>query len=73
MKVRLEHLYTGKRGFMKITKELLSRKDIATLCSVCTQTVIRWEADGKLTPIHVGERFVRYSRADVEKFLQGGK
>jgi excisionase family DNA binding protein len=71
MKPRLEHILTGARNFMTITKELLTRKDIAELCQVSALTVIRWEQSGKLPAIRLGAGSVRYKRADVEAFLAG--
>jgi excisionase family DNA binding protein len=71
MKIRLEHIYTGRRNFMTITKELLTRKDVAQLCQVSPQSVIRWELDGKLPAIRLGAGSVRYERAAVEQFLKG--
>lgn len=58
---------------MTITKELLTRKDIAELCQVSPLTVIRWEHDGKLPAIRLGAGSVRYKRADVQAFLQACK
>ena len=56
---------------MTITKELLTRKDIAEIFQVSPLTVIRWEQSGKLPAIRLGAGSVRYRRADVENFLQG--
>ena len=58
---------------MTITKELLTRKDIAELCQVSPLTVIRWEQCGKLPAIRLGSGSVRYKRSDVEIFLAGCK
>ena len=58
---------------MTITKELLTRKDIAELCQVSPLTVIRWEQDGKLPAIRLGAGSVRYKRADVQAFLKACK
>jgi excisionase family DNA binding protein len=69
MKPRLEHMITGARNFMTITKELLTRKDIAELCQVSELTIIRWEKAGKLSAIRLGAGSVRYKRADVESFF----
>lgn len=73
MRPRREHMTTGARNFMTITKELFTRKDIAELCQVSPLTVIRWEQSGKLPAIRLGAASVRYKRADVENFLAGCK
>lgn len=58
---------------MTVTKELLTRKDVAELCQVSILSIIRWEQAGKLPAIRLGAGSVRYKRADVLTFLQGCK
>jgi predicted DNA-binding transcriptional regulator AlpA len=53
-----------------VTKELLTRKQIAGLFQISTQTIIRWENVGKLPALRLGAGSVRYLRSDVEKLIQ---
>lgn len=51
------------------TNELLTRKAVAKLLSVSTQSVIRWEQSGKLPAVRLGAASVRIRRSDVEKLV----
>ncbi len=53
---------------MTITDELLTRKDLMQLFNVSQPTIIRLEAAGKLTPVHIG-RSVRYRKSDIERLI----
>jgi excisionase family DNA binding protein len=54
---------------MTISKELLTRKDVAALFQCSTLTVIRLEDAGKLPAIRLGAGSVRYKRTAVETYL----
>jgi len=54
---------------MTITKELLTRKDVAALFQCSTLTVIRLEDAGKLPAIRLGAGSVRYKRDTVLNYL----
>lgn len=50
---------------------LLTRRDVARLAAVDTQTVIRWERRGELAAVRIGGNVVRYTPAAVERLLAG--
>ena len=49
----------------------LTRKEIAEAFGIHPGSVKRWEAAGKLIPIKMTARCVRYDRAQVEKLIRG--
>ena len=49
---------------------LLSRREAAELLTVSTRTVARLEDRGKLTPIRLSSRTIRYARKDVLALLE---
>ena len=50
---------------------LLSRKEVAAIAGVHPGTVKRWESrDGKLTPIRINSRLIRYEREEVMKLFE---
>lgn len=51
--------------------DLLTRKDVARLLKVHTETVKRWQRAGRLKACVLSATVVRYSRADVEQMLAG--
>ena len=53
-----------------VTDALLTRKQIAALFQISTQTVIRLEASGALPAVRLGAGSVRYQRSAVEKLIQ---
>ena len=52
---------------------LLSRREVAALIGVHTETIKRYQRKGLLPAIILNSRLIRYERADVEKLLQSGK
>ncbi len=50
---------------------LYTRKEIAALLKVSIPTIIRWENQGKLPVLHIGENAVRYTQETVNAFLAG--
>jgi predicted site-specific integrase-resolvase len=50
-------------------ESLLTRKQVAELLGVCTESVKRRERAGLLSAIRLGCRITRYRRADVEKLI----
>jgi excisionase family DNA binding protein len=51
--------------------ELLTRREAATLLKVHTETIKRWQKNGRLPALVLGPTTVRYRRADIERFLSG--
>ena len=49
-----------------------SRKEVASLCGVHTETIKRWGRIGKIHPIRLSARCVRYDLAEREKLLRKG-
>ena len=54
-------------------ENLLSRKQVAQLLGVHTETVKRAERMGRLKSIRFNARLVRYEPADVRAFVNAGK
>jgi len=51
---------------------MLSRKGVADRASVSTETIKRWGKIGKLHPVTLSPRCVRYDPAEVEALLRNG-
>lgn len=51
-------------------KEFYSRRDLATMFGVSSKTIINWQLAGLLTAVHLFSGSVRYSRAEVDAFIQ---
>jgi excisionase family DNA binding protein len=69
--MRNEKLYLGVKhmlGFLP-NEALLTRKQVAALFCVSTQTIIRLQIAGKLPAVRIGAASVRYKRSDVEKLI----
>lgn len=59
----------GSDGTGLSDKPLATRKEVANRAQVCTETIKRWQRDGKLRAIILGYKTVRYDWDDVEKVL----
>lgn len=55
-----------------MTEQLLTRTDLAKLFHCSRSTILRFEKQGKLHPVRLGEHTLRYRREDVEQFLTPG-
>ncbi len=55
------------------SSRLFTYKDVAKLCQVSPRTVKRWVKDGKLHSIHLGDQVVRFSKAEVLRFIAAGQ
>ena len=51
--------------------ETLTRKDAAEIFNVHPGSLKRWEKSGKLRPIRLTARCVRYNKAEVLQLLEG--
>lgn len=52
-------------------KNLLTRKDAAALLGLAPQTLAKWSMTGKnLSVIRLSERCVRYSRTEIDAFIE---
>ncbi len=52
--------------------ETLSRKEAALIFGVHPGSLKRWEKSGKIRPIRLTARCVRYNKAEVLALLEGG-
>jgi len=52
--------------------EMWSRKTVAARVNVSTETIKRWGKLGKLHPVTLSPRCVRYNPAEVEALMQNG-
>jgi len=68
--MRNEKAHIGAKNMPTVTNELLTRKQVAALLCVSTQSIIRWEIAGKLPVVRLGAASVRIRRSDVEKLIQ---
>lgn len=54
--------------------EFYSIRDVATMLSVHIETVRRWDKEGKLKSVRIGDRGHRkYRRSDIEKISKYGE
>lgn len=51
--------------------EVLTRREAADLLKVHTETIKRWQRQGRLRAFVLSPTVVRYRRADLEQLLQG--
>ena len=58
-----------KETVPNILDVLLSRRQVAVMLGVSTETIKRRERDGLLKAIRFNSRLVRYRRADVERMI----
>ncbi len=61
-------------------ERLLTRRDAARILQVSLKTLQNWDRAGRLQPVKLGYRSLRYRQADLERLLaeatakgQGGK
>ena len=50
--------------------ELMTRSQVARLFQCSIPTILRWQKAGKLHAVKLGAGSIRYSRTDVEAFLE---
>lgn len=63
----------GSMTTMQANRELLDVGDVARMLSAGKRTVFRWAALGKMpSPVKMGGRFVRWRRADIERWIADG-
>lgn len=51
------------------TQEFISRKQLAAMLGVTQTAVYQWQRAGRLNPVRLGRRCVRYRRAEVEAMI----
>lgn len=51
-------------------QEFYTTEEVATLFKVNIESVRRWTRKGKLKAIKLGGKFIRISRASIEKFVE---
>jgi excisionase family DNA binding protein len=52
---------------IKGVTKLLNLKETADIFSVTTRTIRRWVHDGRLTPVKLGTRTLRFSREEINR------
>ncbi len=50
---------------------LLKRKEVADRLRVTARTIRSYELSGKLNPVRLNGRMIRYDSAEVEKLIRG--
>jgi predicted DNA-binding transcriptional regulator AlpA len=50
--------------------QILTRRELARHFKVSVSSVKRWEASGRLSPLKIGPRLVRYRLSDVIAFAE---
>ena len=50
-------------------KEYMKRADVAALFDVSVFTICAWDKAGRLHPVKMTNRTVRYKRSEIEAFL----
>lgn len=51
--------------------DLLTRGQVAKRLNVCRHTIARLTKKGRLRPIYINSRLVRYRREDVDRLISG--
>jgi len=51
--------------------DLMKRKEVADRLRVTSRTIRSYEQAGKLHPVRLNGRVIRYNAADVEKLIKG--
>lgn len=69
--VLLAHQRTGERkvAATDLEHELLTISEAAILLKVSTVTIQRWLKQGRLRAYHLGPRYIRIRRSDLDKIL----
>lgn len=57
----------------KAPARLLTYSDVADLCQVSARTVKRWVEQGELHPLRLGGNVVRFTEAEVRRFIAAGQ
>ena len=52
---------------------LMSRREVASMLGVHTETIKRYQRKGLLPAIVFNSRLIRYERTEVERLIQDGK
>jgi excisionase family DNA binding protein len=68
--MRLEKAHVGIAAMPTVTNELMTRKQVAALLQVHSNTVTRYEIAGRLRALRLGPFSVRYRRSDVLQLIQ---
>jgi excisionase family DNA binding protein len=68
--MRLEKAHAGIAAMPTVKNELMTRKQVAALLQVHSNTVTRYEIAGKLPVVRLGPFSVRYRRSDVLQLIQ---
>jgi predicted DNA-binding transcriptional regulator AlpA len=64
-----ESLNTGVFNMSNSEQAFYSRRELAAMFRVTPQSIIRWEQAGLLSSVHLCSGAVRYSRAEVDRFI----
>jgi predicted DNA-binding transcriptional regulator AlpA len=67
--IHKESLNTGVFSMSNNEQAFFSRAELAEMFRVTAQSIIRWEQAGLLSSVHLCSGAVRYSRAEVDRFI----
>jgi excisionase family DNA binding protein len=56
-----------------MTEELMTMKEVMDYLKVSKSTVLRMVADGKLNPVRISHKVVRYTKANIDELIEAGK
>jgi len=51
-------------------ESLLTISEVCQLLKVSKRTVQRWSKNGRLRPIRLSSRIIRFKKSDIERFLK---
>jgi excisionase family DNA binding protein len=52
------------------TEPLLRKRDVERILGISTRSLERLVTDGRLHPVRVGSRTIRFLRADIDDFIE---
>uniref|UniRef100_UPI0039C9262D helix-turn-helix domain-containing protein n=1 Tax=Horticoccus sp. 23ND18S-11 TaxID=3391832 RepID=UPI0039C9262D len=55
---------------MNLKESLLTRKDVARRLSVHSNSIKRWQRDGRISAVVINSRVVRYEESEVERLIK---
>ncbi|WP_457795279.1 helix-turn-helix domain-containing protein [Horticoccus sp. 23ND18S-11] len=55
---------------VNLKESLLTRKDVARRLSVHSNSIKRWQRDGRISAVVINSRVVRYEESEVERLIK---
>ena len=68
-----EAILSNKDNALEGASRLMSRREVAALIGVHTETIKRYQRKGLLPAIVFNSRLIRYERTEVDRLIQDGK